>query len=453
MKYIGKFKVKGLLGKGGMGKVFKVEYPVTRKIGALKLLEPEPLLTTLMGEQGVEDLFVAEAVILASVRHPHVVEILDFDRFEGKPYYTMGFYSNNLGSLMGESYETELPSRIITVERSVRYGLQILDGLACLHYRSVIHRDIKPFNILLDDLDNVKICDFGLSKLRNETFQGHPSLKVGSPYYASPEQENDPDGVDETTDLFSVGVMLFRMLTGRLPGKNSRATDINSDLDTTWDDFFDQAMAHAPADRFKNADAMAEDLKELGAAWSEKKARICSLPVDVDRLEEPEPSTTVRIIRDVPEKISILNARQAFDLDKLMRPKQVGVKRLEPLGETLVVDHDTGLVWQVSGTRFPVNWKEGHAYIDGLNQNKVQGYDCWRMPTAAELITIITPPSQGEGICLEPLFDHSQHRLWSADRATFTSAWYASLELGFIDRSDLSSYYHVKGVCSPVNSR
>ena len=104
MKYIGKFKVKGLLGKGGMGKVFKVEYPVTRKIGALKLLEPEPLLTTLMGEQGVEDLFVAEAVTLASVRHPHVVEILDFDRFEGKPYYTMGFYSNNLGSLMGESY-------------------------------------------------------------------------------------------------------------------------------------------------------------------------------------------------------------------------------------------------------------------------------------------------------------------------------------------------------------
>lgn len=452
MKYIGKFKVKGLLGKGGMGKVFKVEYPVTRKIGALKLLEPEPLLTTLMGEQGVEDLFVAEAVTLASVRHPHVVEILDFDRFEGKPYYTMGFYSNNLGSLMGESYEVELPTRIIPVERSVRYCLQILDGLACLHDRSIIHRDIKPFNILLDDLDNVKICDFGLSKLRNEIFQGHESLKVGSPYYASPEQEKDPDGVDETADLFSVGVMLFRMLTGRLPEKTSRgtyrATDNNPDLDTSWDDFFNRAMAHLPTDRFKDADAMAGELKELGVAWVEKKSKICSLPEDW--LEEPEPLRGMRKIRDVPAKISRSDARQAFGLDKLMRPKQVEKKRLQLLGETLVVDHGTGLIWQVSGTRFPVNWKEGHAYIDGLNQKKYQGFDCWRMPTAAELVTIITPPSQvtqGAGICLEPLFDLSQNSLWSADRATFTSAWYASLELGFIDRSDRSSYYHVKGVC------
>jgi serine/threonine-protein kinase len=169
----------------------------------------------------------------------------------------------------------------------------------------------------------------------------------------------------------------------------------------------------------------------------------------MDWLEGPEPSKSVRKIRDVPAKISKSNARQAFDLDELMRPKQSSIKRLEPLGSTLVVDHGTGLIWQVSGTRFPVNWKEGHAYIEGLNLEEFQGFDCWRMPTAAELLTIISPPSQvsqGSEICLEPIFDLSQHRLWSSDRATFTSAWYASLGLGFIDRSDLSSYYYVKGV-------
>ncbi|ACN16330.1 serine/threonine protein kinase [Desulforapulum autotrophicum HRM2] len=447
MKYIGKFKVAGLLGKGGMGKVFKVEYPVTGKIGALKLLEPVPLLTTLMGEKGVEDLFVAEAVTLASLRHPHVVEILDFDRFEGKPFYTMGFYSNNLGALMGESYETERPSRVIKIERSVGYILQILDGLACLHDRSVIHRDIKPFNILLDDLDNVKICDFGLSKLRNETFHGHASLKVGSPYYASPEQEKDPDGVDETADLYSVGVMLFRMLTGKLPEKKSRASELNSDLDPTWDDFFDRAMAFLPGHRFPDADSMAEDLKGLCLAWIEKKEKFCS--VSMDWLNETEPFQRQIKVRHLPEKIPRARAQKAFDLDSLMRPRQILPKHFKALGSDLVKDPETGLVWQSSGTRFPVNWKEGCAYVQRLNRERYQGFDNWRMPTAAELLTIISPLPKGTGLCLEPVFDLRQHWLWSADRATFTSAWYASLELGFIDSSDLSSYYHVKAVCTP----
>lgn len=451
MKQIGKFKVTGLLGKGGMGKVFKVEYPVTGKIGALKLLEPVPLLTSLMGERAVDDLFVAEAVTLASLRHPHVMEILDFDRFEGKPFYTMGFYSNNLGSLMGESYETELPSRIIGVERAVRYILQILDGLACLHDRSVIHRDIKPFNILLDDLDNVKICDFGLSKLRNETFHGHESLKVGSPYYASPEQEKNPDGVDETADLYSVGVMLFRMLTGQLPEKKSRASELNSDLDTTWDNFFHRAMAFYPAERFSDADAMADNLKQLALAWSEKKEKICSMPLDW--LKEPEPLRSATQVRNVPEKIYRSRARDILGLDELMRPKHFFVKQFDFLGDSLVVDHGTGLVWQISGTRFPVNWKEGQAYVQGLNREKFQGFNNWRMPTAAELLTIFSPAPQGPGLCLEPVFDLRQHWLWSLDRATFTSAWYASLELGFLDSSDISSYYHVKAVCTlPGNS-
>ncbi len=447
MRYIGKFKVTGLLGKGGMGKVFKVEYPVTGKIGALKLLEPVPLLTTLMGKKGVEALFVAEAVTLASLRHPHVVEILDFDRSEGRPFYIMGFYSNNLGALMGESYETERPSRVIKVERSVRYILQILDGLACLHDRSVIHRDIKPYNILLDDLDNVKICDFGLSKLRNETFHGHASLKVGSPYYAAPEQEKDPDQVDETADLYAVGVMLFRMLTGQLPEKKSRASTLNTDLDPAWDDFFDHAMAVVPGHRFPDADTMADSLRSLCLAWTEKKNKICSVPMAW--LNPTEPVQGQIKVRQVPEKIPRSRARHSFDLDSLMRPRHLLPRPFETVGNHLVRDPGTGLVWQISGTRFPVNWKEGLAYVQRLNRQRYQGIDCWRMPTAAELITIMSPLPQGTGLCLEPVFDLRQHWLWSADRATFTSAWYASLELGFIDSSDLSSYYHVKAVCTP----
>jgi serine/threonine-protein kinase len=240
--------------------------------------------------------------------------------------------------------------------------------------------------------------------------------------------------------------MLFRMLTGHLPEKKSRASDLNSDLDRAWDVFFDRAMAVVPDHRFPDADTMADDLKALCLAWVEKKEKICS--VSMDWLNPTEPVQRRIKVRQVPEKIPRSRARQAFDLDDLMRPRQVLPKQFNVLNSDLVMDDATGLVWQISGTRFPVNWKEGHAYVQRLNRERYQGFENWRMPTAAELLTIISPLPQGTGLCLEPVFDLRQHWLWSADRATFTAAWYASLDLGFIDRSDFSSYYHVKAVRS-----
>ena len=446
MKHIGKFRISGLLGKGGMGKVFKVEYPVTGKIGALKLLAPEPLLITLMGEKAVEDLFVTEAVTMASIRHPHVVEILDFDRFDGRPYYIMEFYCNDLGTLMGESYITERPSRIIGLEKTIRYIGQLLEGLACLHHNSVIHRDIKPFNILIDDLDNVKICDFGLSKLRNETFRGHKSLKVGTPYYAPPEQEQDPDSVDETADLYSVGVMLFRMLTGRLPEEKLLASSLNPDLDTAWDDFFHKALASRPDRRYGDTDAMAADLQQLASAWALKKESICTAPLEW--LDEPDSQETVSRIRHNPIKVYQSQARDRFGLDELMHPRRLLTNRFEPWSDALLLDRTTRLIWERSGTRFPVNWKEAKARVRHLNQDKYQGLEGWRIPTVDELLTILTPPPRGMGHCLEPVFDARQHWLWSADRASFIAAWYASLELGFVASGDFSSFYHLKAVCT-----
>ena len=106
MKKIGKYSVTGLLGQGGMGKVFKIQYPVTGKIGALKYLDPNPLLISVMGQDAVEALFTQEAMTMAKIRHPNILELFDFDRSEGKLFYTMDFYCNNLGQLMGESMET-----------------------------------------------------------------------------------------------------------------------------------------------------------------------------------------------------------------------------------------------------------------------------------------------------------------------------------------------------------
>ena len=83
-----------------------------------------------------------------------------------------------------------------------------------MHHAGIIHRDIKPYNLLVTDHDTIKICDFGFSKVRGENFSGPPTLKFGSAWYAPPEQEDNPDSVDFSADLYAVGITLYRMLTG-----------------------------------------------------------------------------------------------------------------------------------------------------------------------------------------------------------------------------------------------
>jgi serine/threonine protein kinase len=450
MKKIGKYKICGFLGKGGMGKVYKIEYPVTGKIAALKHLDPNPLLVDLIGMEKIEKLFTSEAVTMAKLRHPNIVEIWDYDRFEGKLYYIMDFYCNNLGTMIGESYETERSSRIISIDKAFHYTGQTLSGLSCLHYNGMIHRDIKPFNILVTDFDDVKICDFGLSKLRGEIFEGHNSLKIGSPYYTAPEQEKDPDHVDFNTDLYSVGVMFYRMITGRLPEmKREKASYVNLDLSDEFDDFLSKALSKNPSERYFTADDMIKDLQKLHAVWLENKEKICSVPEDF--FDDEQTKIMKTDIRSTPKKISKNAAEKNFSLTELMMPEIYLKNNFQKKENNLIYDNVTGLLWQKSGTKYPVNWNQAKTYVEKLNEEKLGGYSNWRLPTTEELITLLYETPEGTGYCIEPVFDTDQKWLWSSDKCTFLSAWYISLDLGFVSYNDLSSFYHVKGVCKIDN--
>lgn len=456
---IGRYEICGMLGRGGMSRVYKVKVPVIGKIAALKILSPDPLLAKLMDTGKLRELFTSEAVIMAGLRHANIVDVWDFDKTDGKLFYIMDYYCNNLGTMIGETYRTEQPSRVIRLDKAIHYTRQILAGLARLHHAGIIHRDIKPFNILVTEQDTVKISDFGLSKLRGEIFEGPRNLNVGSPYYAAPEQEKDPDDVDFSADIYPVGVMLYRMLTGELPPEDrtlmKMPSNFNPDLDENWDQFIVTALNADRYQRFSEANEMAEDLEYLADQWHKKKDKVCKItsPDYFTQSGANASEMVSRVHRHESIKVCPSRARNIFGLDNLWRPLVYTENDFTDNQDGTISDKTTGLIWQQSGCPYPLTWHEAKKYIDRLNGDRFAGHHCWKLPTINELLSLLTQTPHGEAFCIQPIFDQTQKWLWSCDLRSFMAAWYVSVELGFVARHDFTGYYYVRGVCRSDVSR
>ncbi len=448
---IGRYRILGLLGRGGMGAVYKAAMPVTGRVVALKVCKPAEIMEDLMGRDTVERMFLQEAVTMASIGHPNITGIFDVRERDGDkpPHFAMDYYCNNLGVVMGENYEVERPSRLLGVDRSLSIARQMLSGLDRLHYEGIIHRDVKPFNVMLAEHpgcgDEVKLIDFGLSRLRGENPPSHKGMVVGSPYYTAPEQEADPESADARSDCYSVAVTLFRMLVGRLPKEGKIGTKISSlhaDLDSRWNIFFSRALADNPDDRFDDALDMMHALDELAEAWVEHKGEICSY-FDTDMVERHDTGWRPR---RGPGKFTTRQGRAAFGLDELWRPVEYGCGGFEDRGDGTVHDNCTGLVWEQSGSRYPLTWQRAVQHAERMNKKNFGGRNDWRLPTVEELSTLFTGGTEPGRFCIESAFDQARSRLWSADRKAFTAAWYADAELGFIWWQDLTCRFYAKAI-------
>ncbi|MFZ2445686.1 MAG: protein kinase [Syntrophobacteraceae bacterium] len=446
MKKIGKYIIRGLLGKGGMSVVYKALLPVVGRIVALKVLAPHPNLVNLLGREALGERFISEARAIASLRSPHVVNILDFDYHGGAPFFTMEYYYGDLGLLIGEAYRADLPTRALSLDKTVYYARQILDGLAALSRAGIVHRDIKPGNLMISDEDRIKICDFGFSKLRGERIERPPHLVIGSPFYAAPEQERDPDGADQRADLYSAGVIVHRMLTGLLPQDGvGRPSDRHPDADADWDRFVERALEPDPRRRFSTADEMLRDLEGLSLAWSRKKESFCRIAGEAER---GGPAAGARkVLRSAPVKVGSKEAPNVFGCDALMRPLRYSEPELKHSADgSVVFDPESGLSWQASGSADPMDWHAARGYVESLNATGFAGRSLWRLPTVDELLSILRPPVLGFRDCIAPAFDRKQKTLWSCDRRTFTSAWHADMELGFAGSADFTCRFYVRAV-------
>src|SRR6476619_2278102 len=263
----GGYVILDLVGIGGMGRVYRAEQTNLGRTVAVKIIHPH-----LVGEENAAARFITEARAASRLNHPNSVAVIDFGKTEdGQLYLVMEFLRGK--DLARVQYE-EGPlafRRIISVLR------QVLAALSEAHHLGIIHRELKPENIILEQVrtggDFVKVVDFGLAKMRVEAVQSNitsPGIVCGTPEYMSPEQGRG-DPLDARSDLYAVGVIFFQLLTGRLPFEAESPTQVvlmhistqppdprklapERQIPTPLVDVLLMALAKEPQHRFSDAD-------------------------------------------------------------------------------------------------------------------------------------------------------------------------------------------------------
>lgn len=447
MKKIGKYEIHGRLGQGGMSSVYKARAPVTGRVVALKVLMPrDEIYEELVGAERLREIFIEEAKIMGGISHDHVAKIIDCDEERQYPYIVLEYFAHSIGGLIGEAYIAEKPSRQISVSKVYAYLLQILGGLERLHFAGIIHRDIKPYNLMVTNDDRIKIIDFGLSRVRGEEKMAIPGMQVGSPCYASPEQTRSPEKSDERSDIFSLGVLAYRMLTGVLVDVHSEVEPpsfYNSELNSDWDELIMRCISRDPRERFQDCLAMRQRVKEVYANWvGQSQEGVEFFAGDELGIIEP------KVLRWRPQRIRIKDIRRQLGLDELMRKKEYEGHRFEIVNSHILQGLDSGLQWQRRGAGFTLNWIQAKEYIDTLNQSQWQGYSNWRLPTMDELLTLLRPPALKKDFCFDNHFSNSLHWLWSCDISSGRQAWIIDIVESYIERLDMDGNASVCAVRS-----
>ena len=242
-----------LIGRGGMGVVYKARQKSLNRLVALKLLAPERVQDAAFAER-----FAKEAQALAALSHPNIVTIHDFG-------HTEGFYFLLMEFIDGVNLRQAMSAGRFTPEQALAIVPPVCEALQYAHDHGIVHRDIKPENLLLDKEGRVKIADFGIAKMVERTSkfvaeesapttsESRSTLAIGTPRYAAPEQQSDPQHVDHRADIYSLGVVLYELLTGEAPGNQLTPPSQRVQIDVRLDEVVLRALNEKPELRWQTA--------------------------------------------------------------------------------------------------------------------------------------------------------------------------------------------------------
>lgn len=288
---VGDYEIVSMLGVGGMGSVYRVRNVISDRTEAMKVLLPN-----LVAEPDLAVRFISEIRMLASFDHPNIAQLHTAFQVDNQLVMMMEFVE-------GFTLEQIAKQGAIPQSDVIKYMQQVLAALSYAHGRGVVHRDIKPANIMVTSQGVVKLMDFGIAKSRTEQDLTRPGTTMGSLYYMSPEQVRGGT-VDARSDIYSVGVMMYELLAGRRPFVADSAYEIlnqqcnvvpqpplevNAQLPPPLSDLIVCAMAKDPANRFQNAQALSNALRQVAAMQNDptKREEVAYTPVAMPGAAQP----------------------------------------------------------------------------------------------------------------------------------------------------------------------
>ncbi len=263
---LGRYEVLGELGQGAMGIVYKARDPLIDRIVAIKTIN---LGLALDEKEEYEGRFYQEAKAAGRLSHPNIVTIYDVGKNGDVAYIAMEFLEGReLRDIMNDD-------RLLSIDQVLDIAAQVAQGLAYAHEHDIVHRDVKPSNVMVVHDGHVKITDFGIARMASSAVRTQTGMVLGSPKYMSPEQVMGK-AIDQRSDIFSLGVMLYEMLTGQAPfnGDNVNAImyqtlnaipappdSINPEVPEMVNFIVAKALAKKLEDRYQNARDITVDLR------------------------------------------------------------------------------------------------------------------------------------------------------------------------------------------------
>jgi eukaryotic-like serine/threonine-protein kinase len=323
----GDYEILGVLGVGGMGKVFKVRNVLSDRIEAMKVLLPN-----LADQKDLADRFLREIKVLASLNHPNIAALRTALTIDNQLVMIMEY-------LEGTTLSARVEQGAIPLRGALNYISQVLSALSYAHQRQVIHRDIKPSNMMLTPEGVIKLMDFGIARSGPDMGLTMTGTTMGSLSYMSPEQVKCAP-VDTRSDLYSVGVSLYEMVTGQRPFQADSHFSIlqahlrevpkppiewKPDLPEGVSKIILKAMEKDPAQRFQSADAFLEAVQSAAAGLGEIGARTQALSVE-------QASPTTEAVRRKTPTVPLTQGQEWQDSPAASQAAQMPVAQLSDRG-------------------------------------------------------------------------------------------------------------------------
>jgi len=381
--FAGRYKIIDELGQGGMGVVYKADDTKLKRMVAIKSISP-----FILTREEVKIRFLREAQAAAALNHPNICTIFEIDEYDERSFISMEY-------IEGEALKDKIKTKPLSIQDALDLAIQVAEGLRHAHEKGIVHRDIKNANIMVNKDGEAKIMDFGLAKLADTTVVTKEGTTVGTIAYMSPEQAQG-EAVDRRTDIWSLGVVMYELITGQLPFRGDRdqavvhailreksqpLTSLRSGVPLEFERIINKCLDKDPGYRYQSVSELLADLKRLKRDMERGEVPIhgaAASPEHRRKMPNWFPWVVAGLI-----PVAILAASYFLILKPTLAPTQ-------PLSQLRLVPVTGG-----AGAAFNPSWSSDGTWI-AYASDEAGNMDIWKKPVDGGEAVQLTSSSYNE---------------------------------------------------------